>query len=172
MKGGISIFIDAIHLASRLRAVDPETFNMLATTPVPFHYIKDGHHVHYAHPIIQLSRFPSPTTGQQEIEFINWAPHAQSPLPLDTPASFYAAQNKFARMLEDSSLRFEHMLREGDAVLFDNRRVLHSRTAFVDREAETNDEETNRWLKGCYLEADALLDRGRVLRSQLQEVKE
>ena len=54
-------------------------------------------------------------------------------------------------------------------MLFDNRRVLHARTAFTEREAENNDGETNRWLKGCYLEADAVLDRGRVLRKLLEE---
>ena len=70
-------------------------------------------------------------------------------------------------MLEDPAVRYEYLLKEGDAVLFDNRRVLHARTAFTEREAESNDEETNRWLKGCYLEADAVLDRGRVLRTNL-----
>ena len=63
-------------------------------------------------------------------------------------------------------------LREGDAVLFDNRRVLHARTAFTDpaegKAAASMDDMTSRWLKGCYLEADAVLDRGRVLRERLQ----
>ena len=115
-----------------------------------------------------LSRFPSRTTGKYEVEFINYSPPFQAPLALDAPPAFYDASGKFARMLEDPAVRFEYLLREGDTVLFDNRRVLHARTAFTEREAENNDEETNRWLKGCYLEADAVLDRGRVLRKQLE----
>ena len=109
------------------------------------------------------------TYREQEIEFINYSPPFQAPLALDTPPALYDALGKFARMLEDPAVRFEYLLREGDAMLFDNRRVLHARTAFTEREAENSDEETNRWLKGCYLEADAVLDRGRVLRKLLEE---
>jgi len=54
-------------------------------------------------------------------------------------------------------------------VIFDNRRVLHARTAFKEKEGEGagKDGEPNRWLKGCYFEADALLDRARMLRKGL-----
>ncbi|TFK89414.1 Clavaminate synthase-like protein [Polyporus arcularius HHB13444] len=169
VEGGTSIFVDAAHVASKLRAEDPEAFETLASTPVAFHYVNDGHHLHYSHPTIQLSRFRSPA-GQHEVEFINYSPPFQAPLAVDTPPSFYPALAKFAKMLEDPAVRFEYLLREGDAVLFDNRRVLHARTAFTEREAESNEEETNRWLKGCYLEADAVLDLGRVLRIQLEGV--
>jgi len=63
---------------------------------------------------------------------------------------------------------YQYTLKEGDAVIFDNRRVLHARTAFSDKEGEEGKEgEPNRWLKGCYFEADALLDRGRMLRKGL-----
>jgi len=54
-------------------------------------------------------------------------------------------------------------------VIFDNRRVLHARTAFSDIEGQVADGETNRWLKGCYLEVDTLLDHTRVLHTQLEE---
>ena len=167
VEGGTSIFVDASHVASQLRQTDPSAFDILASTPVAFHYVNDGHHLHHSHPTLQLSRFPSAATGKHEVEFVNYSPPFQAPLPLDTPAKFYGALGKFARMLEDPAARFEYLLKEGDAVLFDNRRVLHARTAFTEREAETSEEETNRWLKGCYLEADAVMDRGRILRTQL-----
>jgi len=56
-------------------------------------------------------------------------------------------------------------------VLFDNRRVLHGRTAFYEKEGVEKGEDgvPNRWLKGCYLEADALVDRVRVLRTKLEK---
>ncbi|KAI0780023.1 Clavaminate synthase-like protein [Fomes fomentarius] len=167
VEGGTSIFVDAAYVASKLRVEDPVAFETLATTPVAFHYVNDGHHLHYTHPTIQLSRFPSPTTGEHLVEFINYSPPFQAPLPVETPPAFYTALAKFTKALEDPAHRYEYLLKEGDAVLFDNRRVLHARTAFTEREAESNDEETNRWLKGCYLEADAVLDRARVLRTKL-----
>lgn len=167
VEGGTSIFVDAAHVASKLRVEDPAAFGILSSTPVAFHYVNDGHHLHHSHPTIQLSRFPSPITGELSVEFINYSPPFQAPLAIETPTEFYPALAKFATMLEDPAVRYEYLLKEGDAVLFDNRRVLHARTAFTEREAESNDEETNRWLKGCYLEADAVLDRGRVLRTNL-----
>lgn len=151
-----------------MRQIDPDAFDVLATTPVEFHYINDGHHLHYSHPTIQLCRSQEDASAPAPVEFINYSPPFQAPLSLQTPAAFYPAMRRFASMLDDPEVRFEHLLREGDAVLFDNRRVLHARTAFWEREGTVGGEgETNRWLKGCYLEADAVLDRGRVLREQL-----
>ncbi|KAI0325238.1 Clavaminate synthase-like protein [Cubamyces sp. BRFM 1775] len=169
VEGGKSIFVDAAHVASKLRVHDPAAFDVLSSTPVAFHYINDGHHLHYSHPTIQLSRFREDEPSRA-IEFINYSPPFQAPLALDTPAAFYPALKRFASMLEDPAVTFQYLLREGDAVLFDNRRVLHARTAFHERDgSEGADGETNRWLKGCYLEADAVLDRGRVLREELKK---
>ncbi|OSX57434.1 hypothetical protein POSPLADRAFT_1061647 [Postia placenta MAD-698-R-SB12] len=160
--GGTSVFVDALHAAERLRETDPAAFHILAETPVYFHYINDGHHLHHAHPTIELAG--------DRVAHINYSPPFQAPLPLTTPAAFYLALERFVALLEDPAARYEYTLREGDVVLFDNRRVLHARTAFRERqEAESGDVvgKTNRWLKGCYLEADAVLDRGRVLREQI-----
>ncbi|KAF7343270.1 Glycoside hydrolase family 5 protein [Mycena venus] len=156
--GGSSLFVDAFHAASALRSSDPMLFHTLATTPVPFHYINDGHHLHHTHPTIELS-------SSGAISQINYSPPFQAPLFLDTPPLFYTALARFAHLLQDEGRVYEYTLREGDAAIFDNRRVLHARTAFTDKEGEEGKEgEPNRWLKGCYFEADTLLDRGRMLR--------
>lgn len=172
VTGGTSVFVDALDVASVLRRTHPSEFNVLTSTPVAFHYINDGHHLHYEHPTIQLSD-PSPFTPSSSpntaIDHINYSPPFQAPLPLaTTPREFYPALGRFAKLLNEPGRTFEYTLKEGDAVLFDNRRVLHSRTAFYDiKGKEASEGETNRWLKGCYLEADALLDRARVLRSRV-----
>jgi len=105
------------------------------------------------------------------IDHINYSPPFQAPLLLSsTPPAFYPAFARFAQLLNDPANTFKYTLEEGDAVLFDNRRVLHARTAFHDGEGDDNkQEDTNRWLKGCYLEADALLDRARVLRTKAEQ---
>ncbi|KAF7319647.1 Glycoside hydrolase family 5 protein [Mycena chlorophos] len=158
VEGGSSIFVDAFHAAEQLRADAPEHFTALTNTLVPFHYINDGHHLHYEHPTIEIS-----STGA--IEQINYSPPFQAPLFVDTPPIFYDALAAFAKLLGDESRTFVYTLKEGDAVVFDNRRVLHARTAFYEREgASEADGQPNRWLKGCYFEADALLDRRRILR--------
>jgi gamma-butyrobetaine dioxygenase len=102
------------------------------------------------------------------IDHINYSPPFQAPLPLSTPPAFYPALQRFTEILNDADNTYQYTLQEGDAVIFDNRRVLHARTAFSsDIEARQGpgvvEGEADRWLKGCYLEVDALLDRRRVL---------
>lgn len=161
--GGMSVFVDAIQAASTLRAINPKAFEILASTPVSFNYINDGHHLHHSHPTIELAAFAATESLEEpRINHINYSPPFQAPLPLSTtPPAFYPALSEFTSLLDQPGLKYEYLLQEGDAVMFDNRRVLHARTAFDDRKGEEG--ATNRWLKGCYLEADALLDRGRVL---------
>jgi len=172
--GGTSIFVDALHAATTLQVTNPDAFDILASTPVAFHYINDGHHLHRSHPTIELEA-PVVTSAphQRQINHINYSPPFQAPLSLSTtPPTFYPALAEYASLLNDPELTYKYTLKEGDAVLFDNRRVLHARTAFNDVENQdgTDEGEANRWLKGCYIEADALFDRGRVLRARTEQV--
>lgn len=153
VRGGTSYFVDAIHAASLLHRTHPSAFTCLTQTPVPYHYINDNHHLHHAHPVIQL-------TPASRIEYINYSPPFQAPLHRSTPDEFYGALKEYTDLLARKDGEFRYTLNEGDAAVFDNRRVLHARTEFWD---EGKEGETNRWLKGCYLEADDVLDRVRIL---------
>ena len=168
VQGGVSLFVDAIYAAEELREKYPEDFNLLTTTPVTFHYINDGHHLHNAHPTIELAAVSSDSTEPRPIRHINYSPPFQAPLPLSTPPEFYSALRRFTTLLDRPTSRFDYLLREGDAVVFDNRRILHARTAFTD-EGGVDQTDVNRWLKGCYVEADSVLDRLRVLRKSVGE---
>lgn len=165
--------MDAVKAANRLRESDLEDFETLTRVHVPFHYVNDGNHLHHSHPTIELDDQPTCNGSPRPVKFINYSPPFQAPLPPNTPPAFYSALQKFSDLLEDSKATFEYTLSEGDAVLFDNRRVLHARTSFVDLAQETGDsqEKTNRWLKGCYMEADEVLNRRRVLEEKLQSRK-
>ena len=105
----------------------------------------------------------------KRLKHVNYSPPFQAPLLVDTPSGFYEALKRFADILGEGENRYEYLLREGDAVLFDNRRVLHSRTAFKVIEGEGKEGDTNRWLKGCYLDDDTILDKMRGLRKVVQE---
>jgi gamma-butyrobetaine dioxygenase len=172
--GGTSIFVDALHAATTLQATNPEAFDVLASTPVAFHYINDGHHLHQSHCTIDVAT-PMATSAphERQINHINYSPPFQAPLSLSTTSpAFYPALAEFSSLLNKAELTYQYTLKEGDAVVFDNRRVLHARTAFSDKEVgDSIDEgEANRWLKGCYMEADALLDRRRVLRARAEQM--
>ncbi|KAG8739311.1 hypothetical protein FRC10_005795 [Ceratobasidium sp. 414] len=170
VEGGTSVFVDALKAANDLWAQDQEAFNLLAETPIPFHYENDGHHLHRSHPTIQLvpAHLQPPTrrpSDPPQVAHINYSPPFQAPLPANAPPKLYAALRTYTQLLARPAGRFEHTLAEGECAVFDNRRVLHARTAFWDKRArgESQREETNRWLKGCYVEVDDLLDRTRVL---------
>ena len=106
-----------------------------------------------------------------KIVSINYSPPFQAPLPVDTPNAVYDALGNYANILEEPQNRFEYLLKEGDVALFDNRRVLHGRREFVETN-EAEEGETNRWLKGCYLEEDAVLDKRRVLAAKAAESRQ
>lgn len=157
--------MDTLNAANTLRIVSPFHFDILTTTPVSFHYINDGHHLHCDHPTIQLGPFPD-QSGVLPIKFVNYSPPFQAPLHLSTPPQFYDALEAFVEILESPENRYEYLLKDGDVVVFDNRRVLHARTAFVSENVGDDAGDADRWLKGCYIEADAVSDRARVLRSK------
>jgi gamma-butyrobetaine dioxygenase len=50
----------------------------------------------------------------------------------------------------------------GECVIFDNRRILHARTAFAGGE---------RWLRGAYLDDDPYLSKMRVLERTYKNIK-
>lgn len=166
--------MDGVFAAQRLRESHPADFDVLARTPVTFHYIHDGHHIHQNHPTIALAPPTPPFSSRREISHINYSPPEQGPLPLSTPAEFYPALKRLTDLFKDEKYILQYDLREGDAVVFDNRRLVHGRTAFrymTDEERQrtgrsVDDGEPDRWLKGCYLGADAVLDRVRVLKTR------
>ncbi|KAL5490633.1 hypothetical protein ACEPAI_5467 [Sanghuangporus weigelae] len=181
VHGGQSLFVDALHAANRLQSISPEDFDILANTPVLFHYINDGHHLHHSHPTFEVSRVSSQPVKLNgagklmEITSINYSPPFQAPLPVETPRAFYEALAKFEDLLNDPAACVTRLLHEGDAVMFDNRRVLHGRAAFEEmddgseKEGAGGEGETSRWLKGCYLEEDPVLDRMRVLSEEIEK---
>nr|A0A384XR80.1 RecName: Full=Dioxygenase str8; AltName: Full=Strobilurin A biosynthesis cluster protein r8 [Strobilurus tenacellus]ATV82118.1 clavaminate synthase [Strobilurus tenacellus] len=158
VQGGSSIFSDALHAAETLRIQDAASYSVLTDVQVPFFYVNDGHHLYHTHPTIEVS-------ASGDVNQINYSPPFQAPLLLDTPPAFFTALHQFSNLVNSDENTYEYTLEEGDAVLFDNRRVLHARRAFEEIPGQgVRVGEANRWLKGCYIEGDTMWDRGRMLR--------
>ncbi|KAH8987991.1 hypothetical protein EDB86DRAFT_2948696 [Lactarius hatsudake] len=167
VHGGTSLFVDAFAAASALRAAHPADFARLVETPVPFQYINDSRHLHHAHPTISLSPASASPDGEPHITRMSYSPPFQAPLSRDTPSAFYDALGRFATLVEAPTAVYARRLSEGDAVMFDNQRVLHGRTAFKERSGPENvEKELGRWLKGGYFEGDLMASHGRVLRAR------
>lgn len=161
-------------------------------TPVAFHYQNDGRYYRFAHPTIELAHpeggyagSSSATTpascAMPRIAAINYSPPFQAPLPIypgvgtpeggsDSPA-FRRALQRFAEFTHDPKLHFSYQMQPGDCVVFDNRRVLHSRTGFHWDPSKDTEGETKRWLKGTYVEGDAVWSTYRVLRSRVEALR-
>ncbi|CAD6573858.1 MAG: hypothetical protein TREMPRED_000954, partial [Tremellales sp. Tagirdzhanova-0007] len=89
---------------------------------------------------------------------------------------YFVAMREWEQQLNRPSYSYEFLLREGDLVMFDNRRILHARRAFRDltdeealeRSVEIVPGEPTRWLKGCYLDGDDVWDKLVVLNDQVR----
>ncbi len=149
--GGKSTLVDGLAVAEALRARDPAAYRILSTTPVRFAYTHaDTHLIDYA-PIIEHD------AGAQVVG-IRFSPKLDFVplLPEDQLDAFYRARRLLDAMLVSPEFEIRFLLEDGDLVMFDNRRLLHGRTAF-------DPQEGLRHLQGCYIDIDSLRSLYRVL---------
>jgi len=71
---------------------------------------------------------------------------------------WHPAAKRFDDLIHRPEGIYERMMKPGECVLFDNRRVLHARKAF-----EVGDIGKERWLRGAYLDKDPYMSKMRVL---------
>jgi gamma-butyrobetaine dioxygenase len=149
VKGGTSLFLDLFVVIDKLRKDYPKEYSILTKVPVRFSYENDGKYFEYLRPTIVED-------ANDEIHAF-YSPPFQGPLhcaPEDV-SDFYHAFSIFESLIEDESLLYKYLMKEGDLVLFANRRVLHGRDSFDPTSG-------NRWLKGTYVGWDEVKDRIRV----------
>ncbi|PLW09396.1 hypothetical protein PCANC_06342 [Puccinia coronata f. sp. avenae] len=194
VDGGRSGFLDAYSVVAQLLLSQPEAFRTLASVPVGFEYMNDNHHTYFRHATIELKPQTSidrlmrrPHELLDALVAVNYSPPFQAPLTLphhpynpqhnpsnhpDTLHKLVKSLNAFVSLFDRHRYAFEIAMKPGQAVAFDNRRVLHSRTAFSPKphhinpvNANTHDASVYRWLKGAYVDGDSVWDRIRVLNS-------
>lgn len=183
VQGGQSIFVDAYRIAEEMWNKHRDAWYTLAEVPVCFEYQNDARHYRYTHPTFEVARpssghAGSPTSASMpRLTAVNYSPPFQGLLPLRWPdesgimidaspvkrQAFYAALKTFADLTHDERFRYERMLQEGECVVFDNRRVLHSRRGFEWDPAAEEGDGVKRWLKGCYVDGDAIWSTYRTL---------
>ncbi|MDE2219549.1 MAG: TauD/TfdA family dioxygenase [Gammaproteobacteria bacterium] len=153
--GGDSLFADGIALAAHLRSIDPDSFELLTRTPVPFRYRGTGADLYAERPLIALDC----TGGIAAVAYNN-----RSIQPLRLPPAqcrrYYAAYRRFAELLREPRFQLATRLEGGDLALFDNQRILHGRTGFASARHP-------RHLQGCYLTRDSVYSRTALLRQGL-----
>ncbi|KAI9681174.1 MAG: hypothetical protein M1817_002456 [Caeruleum heppii] len=161
--GGSSLFSDAFRAATHLRLSSPMLFNALSTFPVTYHYVNDNQHYHFTRPTLELE--PHSYTDRPRLANVNYSPPFQAPFEINIGSDdlgaqlrqYLAAIKTFAAQVESPESLYETRLEPGQCVIFNNRRVLHARTAF-----ELNSGRGERWLKGAYVDGDPFWSKLRV----------
>jgi len=153
VDGGNSGLVDGFRSAILLREIDPESFEMLSTRLFHFEYQNPQTHLTTTAPIIKVD-------SMEEIVEIRWNDRSMQPPYNDVDVDdVYDALRSFATIVNDPANMHEFRLEPGHCVVFDNTRLLHSRTGF-----ETSG---NRHLQGAYADIDSLISKWSILEDQL-----
>lgn len=152
--GGESILVDGFYIAERLRNENPEAFDLLCRYGQSFNRIHPGE-------LDQRSRHRMITLDDRD-EVIGIRVHTRAAGPLDLPSGlvepFYAAHRAFCELMTAPENQLQFQLQAGEAIMFDNHRVLHARAEFQGSE---------RFLQICNVARETFHERLRLLAAKL-----
>jgi trimethyllysine dioxygenase len=123
--GGESTIADSFRVAAELKKRNPQHYETLSTVVVPGQYIGDGAHLMSARPVLRHDHHGNLV----QVSFNN-ADRAPFLLPPDEMTAFYDAIRAFDDLSNDHTLQWRHTLAPGEAMLFDNWRVMHGRASY------------------------------------------
>ena len=147
--GGDSSAVDGFAVADYLRKNEKEIFETLINVPLKFRdkdYTQESIRGFHA-PAISLTK----DSDYNDIRFSVATMDALDCHP-DIMDKVYKAHHKFGNLLHDNKFQIKFRLNPGDIFSFNNRRVLHGRTAFDPNSG-------HRHLQGYYIDRDEILGR-------------
>lgn len=143
--GGDSYFCDAFKAAQELRNSESKLFSVLINFPTTFS-VRDPYRdirLRRHHTIIKLDH-------QGNFEEINYSPFHLPPIGAKEDVKlFYLAMDKFTQLLQSVEHKWRFKMSPGDLFIFNNRRVLHGRSAY-------DSYKSRRFLQGCYMDWDEI----------------
>ncbi|MFL9875333.1 TauD/TfdA family dioxygenase [Paraburkholderia megapolitana] len=153
--GGDNVFVDGFALADALRTHWPDDFATLTSVPFEFWNKSASSDYRCSAPVIALD-------GRGEVSEVRHANFLRGPIDAtaQTMPAVYRAYRRFLGLARDARFHVQRRLAAGEMWAFDNRRILHARTAFDPRGGA-------RHLQGCYVDRDELLSRIRILERSL-----
>lgn len=124
--GGASQFVDGIAAAESLRQNSPQSYKFLNSVPLVFAAERNLQERFRTRARMIATDYEGIVRGVR-VSDRNMAP---IDLPENQIESAYAALHDWAITVYAAERIFEHQLRPGELVIFDNHRVLHARSAF------------------------------------------
>ncbi|KAK6463362.1 gamma-butyrobetaine dioxygenase [Scheffersomyces coipomensis] len=177
-EGGENIFSDSFLAAQHVHMVDPDAYYALTKVPITYHYDNNNEHYFYKRPlIVEDNELRDSKSPFQSIKEVNYAPPFQGPLEFGITGNnsslsdieqadalaeatlfkdFLRGFAIFEEFINDPKNHYEIKMPENSCVIFDNRRVLHSRNGFSDANGG------DRWLIGCYVDGDSFRSKLRI----------
>lgn len=143
-EGGDSGLVDGFAVAAQLREKHPQAFHTLTNVKVAYRFDDNDTHLHSVTPLIELDA----TNNVCGIRFNNRSMIVPAMEPTKAK-EFYDAYRTFAEMIYAPEAELTFRLNDGDCLIFDNTRLLHSRTAFA--------AVGGRHLQGTYADLDGML---------------
>ena len=156
-EGGDSSAVDGFAVADHLRKNEKEIFKTLVSVPLKFRdkdYTQNIHRSFHA-PAISLTK----DGDYNDIRFSVATMDTLDCHP-DIMDKVYKAHHKFGNLLHDDKFQIKFRLEPGDIFSFNNRRLLHGRTAF-------NSNSGNRHLQGYYMDRDEIIGRLNFLKKKI-----
>ena len=148
-KGGDSSAVDGFAVADYLRNNEKQIFETLVRVPLKFRdkdYTQESIRGFHA-PAISLTK----DNDYNDIRFSVATMDTLDCHP-DMMEKVYKAHHRFGNLLHDDRFQIKFRLNPGDIFSFNNRRVLHGRTAFDPNSG-------HRHLQGYYIDRDEILGR-------------
>ena len=154
--GGESVLVDGFQIATRLREQDGEAFDVLCRVPQANHRIVPGEGLDHRTRNRALNI-------DENGNLVGFRFHPRSMAPIDVAGDLarrlHSANYQLSKLMFDNNHQICFQLQAGDAVFFDNHRVMHSRKAFSDPErhlqiCNVSREEFHQRLRLCLREQD------------------
>ena len=154
-EGGDSSAVDGFAVADYLRKNEKEIFDTLVNVPFKF---KDKDYTQKS-----IRGFHAPAislTKDNDYNDIRFSVATMDVLDCnpDLMEKVYKAHHRFGNLLHDDKFQIKFRLKPGDIFSFNNRRVLHGRTAFDPNSG-------HRHLQGYYIDRDEIIGRLNYLKN-------
>ena len=148
-KGGDSSAVDGFAVADYLRKNEKEIFETLVSVPLKF---KDKDYTQESHRSFHASAIS--LTKDSDYNDVRFSVATMDTLDChpDIMDKVYKAHHRFGNLLHDNKFQIKFRLEPGDIFSFNNRRILHGRTAFDPNSG-------HRHLQGYYIDRDEILGR-------------
>ena len=154
VEGGETLLVDGFQVAKDLKEKHPAYYELLSNQVVSFQFHNSEHLLQNSAPILELDK-------KGVLRKIKFNSRSIQPFQVadEIMLPFYEAYQYLENQFHSPDYQLRFKLEPGQAIIYDNERILHGRTAFKVK--------SERHLQGAYADRDALLSKCYILKEQL-----